>query len=314
MPTPQATQIHIDQALTNFSQAYTNDEFVADQVMPMVNVKKRSDKWFVYGKEHFRYRDNRRAPGGLANEFNWTLSQSSFYAETRAERHLILDDDRMEADDPLNLEIDTNEWIMEHMTGNLEVDVANFMTNTANLTTNTALAGTSQWSDYVNSTPLVNLKTAKAAVRVGAVKRANTFVSPYEVSLVLADHPDTKDLIKYTDPKGLLESGLPPVVRGLRVVEPGAVQDTAVEGRAATFAASWGKNAIVMYLNPSPGLRKLGLAYRFTAPDPTSGTVGFATRQYRSEEKKGDYIEVEITYVLKMVAPGAGYLFATAIA
>jgi len=314
MPSPQATQIHIDQALTNFSQAFLNEEYVGNQVVPMVPVKKRSDVWFVYGKENFRYRDLRRMPSGLANDFNYTLTTSSFMAQERTERHLILDDNEMEQDAPLNEQIDATQMITDNIQAAIEYEIATYVTNTANLTQNTALAGTAQWSDYANSTPLTNLKAAKVGVRFGVMKRANTFVSPYDVSLVLADHPQIKDLIKYTDPKSLNESGLPGIVRGLRVIEPSSVYDSAVEGRAFSGASIWGKNAIVMYLNPTPTLKSVSLAYMFAAPDSTTGATGFATRTYRSEERKGTYVEVSITYVIKTVAPLSGYLFGTCIA
>ncbi|MBA3826887.1 MAG: hypothetical protein H0X24_23715, partial [Ktedonobacterales bacterium] len=175
-------------------------------------------------------------------------------------------------------------------------------------------SGTTQWSDYTNSVPLVNIKTAKASVRNNAAKRANVMLVPYETALVLADHPSIKDLTKYTDPKGLMESGLPSTVRGLRIIEPGAVQDSSIEGRAFSPTVAWGKNAIIGYVNPSPGRKKISMAYMFVAPEPISGTRGFATRKYQDDARKGLWVETEISYSLNMVAPGAGYLFATCIA
>lgn len=312
---PQQNVIHIDQVLTNFSQALMNEatDYIAPVICPHVPVQKRSDKWFVYGNQHFRYRDAKRRPGTVANEFEYTLSTSSYYAEPRAERHLILDDELMMEDAPLNADVDAAELITEQMLLNLEVDTATFLTSTANLTNNTALSGTSKWSDYVNSTPLTDAKTAKTSVRTNSAKRANVWMLTYETALNLADHPSIKDLIKYTDPKSLQESGLPPVVRGLRIVEAAAIQDGATEGRAFAPSVIWGKNSIIAYINPAPGLKKVSLAYTFVAPDPTSGITGLATRRYRIEEKKGEYIETEMSYDFRMVSPGCGYLFQTVV-
>ncbi len=315
MPSPQVSQIHIDQALTDFSQAYMNDQdtYVADQIMPMVPVKKRSDKWFVYGKEHFRYRNAKRMPGGIANEFNYSVTTSSYFAEPRAQRHLVLDDDIAMQDSPLDEQADATMLITEALLVERETDTANFITSSSNLTFNSALSGTSKWDDYVNSVPLTNWKTAKSSVRTNAAKRANFILLPYDVALVLADHPAIKDLIKYTDPKALTESGLPPSVRGLRVIEPGAMSDGAVEGRAFSPSPIWGKNAVIGYVNPGPGLRKLSLAYTFMAPDPTTGAVGVYTRRYYDQDRKGEWVEAEMTYSLNMVAAGAGYLYTTVI-
>lgn len=310
---PQPNVIHIDQALTNFSQMLTNDDYVANDMAPMVPVAKRSDRWFVYGKEHFRYRNSKIGTSGVANEREYTLTTSQYYAERRAERHYIPDDNEMQEDQPLQERVDAAEVLAESLNLTREVDTANFMTSTANMTNNTALSGTSRWDDYANSVPLTNIKTSKVSVRTNSAKRANFAMIPYEVALVLADHPSIKDLIKYTDPRALTESGLPPVIRGLRVIEPGAVQDGATEGRAFAPAAIWGKNVIIGYVNPGPGLKKVSLAYTFMAPDPTSGTRGLATRRYRLDDRKGEFVETEQTYDIRMIATGAGYLWTTVI-
>ncbi len=306
---PQYNVVHIDQALTDLSLAYTNDDYVAGKVLPAIPVDKRSDKYFVYGKEHLRYRNAKVAPGSVAEDFNYTLSTGNFYAEHRAERHLVTDDEIQNEDMPLDAAVDATELLTELMTLIWEVDVANYVTNTSNLTNYTALSGTSKWTDYVNSTPLTNIKTAKASVRNNTLKRANSFIISYEGALDLADHPSIKDLIKYTDPKSLAESGLPTSLRGLTVIEGGAVQDTSVEGRTFSPSAAWGSNAIIAYINPGKGRKKISLGYTWVAPDATSGTQGISTRRYRDEPRKGEWVETEYTYAYTITSVGAGYLF-----
>lgn len=310
---PQQSQIHIDQALTNLSLNYRNEEYVADQIIPMVAVDKRTDKYFVYGKEHLRYRESKVRPGAVADEFEYSVSQNSYNAERRARRHFIADDEIRMQDVPLSAESDAAEALTDTLRLVYETDVANYVTNNSNMTNYTALAGTNQWSDYANSSPLVNLKTAKASVRLNALKPANTFMVPYETALNLADHPSIKDLVKYTDPNSLTESGLPAIVRGLRVVEPTAASDSAVEGRAFTAATVWGKNALICYVNPSAGRRTISTGYAFRAPDAITGAQGFATRQYRDDERGGVWVEVAITYDIRVVSVGAAYLFQTVI-
>ena len=50
---PALAQIHIDQALTNLSVMYRNAAYVGDQVLPILPVNKRSNKYFIYRKEDF---------------------------------------------------------------------------------------------------------------------------------------------------------------------------------------------------------------------------------------------------------------------
>lgn len=308
---PQQNAVHIDQALTNLSIAYFNEDYIALDILPAIPAAKRSDRYFVYGKEHLRIKESRVRPGAIADELDYTLSTSNFQAEKRARRHLVTDEEMQIADDPLDPQADATELVSENMLGVLELDSANLLTSSANLPNYTALSGTSQWSDYVNSVPLTNIKTAKISVRLNALKRANFMMSPYDVSLTLAEHPSIKDLIKYTDPNALTESGLPPVIRGLRVVEPGSAFDSSVEGRAFNPTTIWGHNVIIGYRAPAPGRKTMSLGYTFDVPDATTGVRGASTMTYRNEERHGLWVEVMRTYDQRIIAPGAGFLFQT---
>ena len=67
---PQVQEVHIDAALTNLSVGYRNAAFIADQLAPVVAVRKQFDRYFIHdaARENFRATDDRRAPGAEANE------------------------------------------------------------------------------------------------------------------------------------------------------------------------------------------------------------------------------------------------------
>lgn len=313
---PQQNIVHIDQALTNLSLAIFNDnaDYISEQMLPSVPVNKRSDLYFIYGKEHLRVRESRVRPGALADELEYTLSRGNFQCEMRGRRHLVLDEDRQAEDDPLSAEMDAAQILAEAMKLIREWDTSQYLTSSANLPNYTALGGTSQWSDYVNSTPLTDIKTARSSVRINVLKPANIMMLPYDVGLTLVEHPSIKDLVKYTDPNALTEAGLPPVIRGLRIIETAGAYDSSTEGRSFTAASLWGKNVIIAYVSPNPGRKTISLGYTFVAPDATTSARGLATRQYREEARRGDWIESNITFDLRVVASGAAYLYQTAIA
>ena len=52
MPSPTLHDLHVDQLLTNISIKYMNQPsaYVADQVFPLVQVNKQSNKYPVYSK------------------------------------------------------------------------------------------------------------------------------------------------------------------------------------------------------------------------------------------------------------------------
>jgi hypothetical protein len=311
---PFLPDVHIDQALTNVSVAYTQAMLVGDKVLPPVPVDKRSDLWFIYGKEYFKLRDDLVRPGATAGEIFYTVTKGNFNAERHAQRKLVTDAEVRYQDSPLNAAIDTTEFATASVQNSRENRQLALVTSATQITQNTGLSGTSQWSDYTNSTPLTNIRTAKTSIRNSIVKEANYMTLLYDCAMVLADHPSIKDLIKYTDANNVSTSGLPNVVRGLMVNVSGAVDDTVDEGQTASFSSMFGKNVLIHYTTANVGLKSLSLGYTFEAPDDTTGVRGYAVQRYRDEAKHGEYVEVGTTYDVQLIAPLAGYLFTTAVA
>ena len=75
---PSGTQnVHVDQALTDVSVMYSNADFVAEEVMPVIPVDFKTNKYHVYGQENFRGDDDQVEAGAEADESNWSLSPDS---------------------------------------------------------------------------------------------------------------------------------------------------------------------------------------------------------------------------------------------
>lgn len=316
---PYVTDVHVDQALTTISIAYENEGLIADTVLPPAPVDKLSDLYFVYGRESFKKYGTRTRPGDPAPEFVWSLSRSTYSAERYALRAIVVDTIRQQADQPLNMDVDTTEQLTNALQNQREFDVLSTVTNPANGMQNQTQSGTTQWSDYTNSTPLADIRAAKTAVRLGVLKEASDFTTSYDVGQVLADHPSIKELIKFTDPNNLQSSGLPNVIRGLKVNISAAFEDTSNVGQPGTLGPggtmvnAFGDNALIHYTAPNPGLKTISFGFRLEAPDPTTGMRGFSTMRYRDEHRHGDWIEVATTYTNKILAPLAAFLYISPI-
>jgi hypothetical protein len=182
------------------------------------------------------------------------------------------------------------------------------------VTQNVALSGTSLWSDYVNSTPLTNIRTARSTVRAGIHREATDFLLAYDVALTLVDHPSIKDELKYTDPNSLQTPGLPATIRGLTTHISGADKDTAAYLSGTTsFTPAFYKAGLVYYSNPNLGLRSLTFGMTFDAPDQTTGARGMQIRRWYDDGKQSTYVQGSRTYVVKVIAPLGGYLFSPCI-
>jgi len=304
------TRVHIDAALSNLSIQYKNAALIAEQVAKILSVAKKSDKYFVYGKEAFKRRDTSRRPGGESNEAHLKVSQDNYACERHDLKDIVTDEVRSNADAPLNPEADTTEFLTDLILLDLEYAVAAAYTATASYTNSnyTTLSGTSQWSDYANSTPLTNIKSAKAVIRKLIGREPNAIIFGGDVAETLSLHPDIKELRKYTDPNLLTSAGLPPKILGLKVFEGKATQNIAYEGLTESMSYIWGKHAIVLFLQERVGIKTL-------APWITIRQQGFRrTKKWREEKREGDMIEVSDCFVVKEVADECAYLIASAIA
>ena len=155
----------LDEALTNLAVAIRNNEMIADILAPRVGAARKTDKYWVFGKEWrtTQYND-KRATGAPAERIRIALSTDSYFCRSHALAAEIADEDRQgyEAGD---LEQDAVQAMMGKIQLQREKDLAAMLADTAQVTNNVTLAGVSQWSDYVNSDPISDVTTAHAFIR-----------------------------------------------------------------------------------------------------------------------------------------------------
>ncbi len=143
-----ARNLHIDTALTNVSIAFKNQALIAELLLPVINVKKMSDIYWIYGKEAFKIHDTYRRDGTESNEVGFTLSQGTYTVEDHALKEIVTDRQRDNADAPLKPDVDTTEFLTDCIALKQEKLAADLLINSTNLSTGTTLSGTSQWNDY----------------------------------------------------------------------------------------------------------------------------------------------------------------------
>lgn len=298
----------VDPALSNVSIRYSNESYIADLIYPTIKTAKQTGKYYLYNKDNLRRPNTHRAAGSGANEIDFGLSTSTFICEDHALKEFVADEIQDQADAALNPLVDSTETITDIMLLDREYNLANSITSTSVLTNNVSLAGTDQWSDYSNSDPISDIRTARTSVHQNIFRKANTLILGKPVFDVLIDHPAVVDRIKYSQLGVATEQLLARVFQVDTVLVGEAGQNTAKEGQTDVLAYVWGKNAIVCYVTPSVGLKKITLGYTFT----------YGVRQvkrWRDEDRQGTYVRIgNDNYVQQLIAAPAGYLIATAVA
>lgn len=319
--------VHVDNVLTNISVAWPTMGLVGEQLFPQVPVNKQSDKYYVFGRESWLVENDFRAPGTEANEIpGLALSTDTYYAQEHSLQAPVTDEERWNADSPLSPDRDATELVTSKIWLGREKAMKDLVTTAANYSTNntTTLSGTAQWNDYVNSDPISNLRTGKANIHSQLFLEPNVAVIPYQVMTVLEDHPDFIERIKYSE-RGIVTADLVGAVVGIpKVIIPGTGIATSVMGQPITAGYLWGKDVILAWVPPRPGLKIPAFAYEFAWKGNPGGSVQYVDR-WREEKRKSDLVRVCRYYDLKLVAKGdggvgvadkaiGGYLIKTAIA
>src|SRR5579872_2216279 len=222
---------YLDQPLNNVSVGYVNDDYFAEKLFPPVPVKQRSGRFWVFGKEKFHRYETIRAPKAESREIApWALSDNPYFCNDHSLKDSISDEERAGADDT-DLEITTVQNLTDAILLDLEIRVMNLITSPASGVPNTTLAGSSQWSDYVNSDPVAAVEAQKTVIKKAIARTPNTLAVSYPVFAALRQHPKIIDRFKFTQVGVLDQQALKTAFGVDNFWVLGAEYDTSAEGQ-----------------------------------------------------------------------------------
>ncbi|MCY8015538.1 hypothetical protein MOD67_13995 [Bacillus licheniformis] len=310
---------HYDQFLTNISVSYTDtQEFVGEQVVPVVEVQKQSDKYPVFDYQDHMVADDdiRRAPGTVASEMRTGWSEDAFYAEGYAKRYALYDEEIANADEDLlfNLKEMAARQVKAKLLLNKEIKTANLMTNQNNFhkdlkisVGDTTTADLIKWSDYEKSDPMKDIfKLREKVERLGGMDM-NTLVLSKPVYNILKFHPKLKaTLAGFTSPEMVSDEAIKQLLGIENLIVANARRATSAQRRVGEGGMTnyiWGNNAVLMYLPKKPARDTPAAAYTFQWTNPQANVVGNQkTREYYSEDSKTLWIETEEWYGQKVTS------------
>lgn len=311
---PEPRTLHIDAVLTNLSVKYRNNIMIWPFVMPEIKVGKRSDKFTKYNKEDsYRLVDDKIGPKSLPNEVDWGTSTDNYSVKDHALGDWLPQESIDNADNPVQPEVDTNDFL------NLMLDVAQekrvadivFAAGTYPTGNKTQLSGTAQWGQSADD-PIGNLLTAIE----GCFVRANTIVMGADAWTIFRKLPEVLDAVKGSTRYQGSPGGLATVeeCKGLFEVENWIVGRSryisSKEGQTATYARLWGKHCAALYVEKNPGIRSITFGATFVETrrmtmrdfDPKRGVKG------------AHYIKVAWNSDEKVIASDLGYFIQDAVA
>ena len=333
MPMLTASQVHIDQPLTNLTIAYlqSQDNFIADKVFPNVAVDKKTNKFYEYDRENFfRNEVTARAPRTRSQRIGMSLSTQTYTAEVRS----LSTDFDFETLANADTALDIRRGASEMLTHNLLIDREKRFMDTffksgvwtteydgvANADNDTASEVT-QWDDYTNSTPIVDVTNARRAMQLASGGfKPNKMVVTRDVHDTLINHPDILARINggatVTQTALITQAKLAEIFEVAEYYIVDAIENTAKEGltEALSFVAT--KKAALYYCPQSAGLMVPSAGYNFTwnELDNASG-YGIDIRSYTGDflrvEGVAELLEANMAYDQKVVGADLGVFFNT---
>ncbi|MBW1777103.1 MAG: hypothetical protein JRJ54_05845 [Deltaproteobacteria bacterium] len=311
---PEPKDLHVDAILTNLSVKYRNEAMIWPLVMPAVKVNKRSDIFFKYNKEDsYKLVDDTLGPKSDPNEVDWGVTQDNYSVKGHGLGDWLPQESVDGADNPLQPEIDTVEFLNLLLDIAQEKRVADIVFAAASYPTGNKvqLSGDAQWGGAADD-PVQDILNAVE----GCFLRANTLVFGADAWKKFRALPEVLDAVKgatrYQESPGGLAT-LSEVASLLEVdrILVGRGRYTATkEGQTATYARLWGKHCAALHVVPNPGVKSITFGVTF-AESLRKTWRGFDGKK---GEKGAHYFKVSWNSDEKIIASDLGYFIQDAVA
>jgi hypothetical protein len=282
---------------------------------PNVPVAFQSDKYFVFDSDDFRRNDAKpRAPGTESAGGGFDISTAQYSCEVYALHKDVADQIRQNADPAIDMDRSATEFVTQQLMIQKEIGWMSTFFTTGIWTTD-AVAGTDFVAfDDSSSDPEAAIDAGKAKIKQDTGLDANTLIVSYETHQALKRHPLVTERFKYTSADSITTAMLARFFEVDRYMVASASYTTSAEGAASvTTSFIAGKNALLCYVAPSPGLLTPSAGYTFTWSNFSGAAGGIRQKRFRMEHLESDRIEGEFAYDQKAVLAKAGYFFSNTV-
>lgn len=313
----EPSNLHIDTYLSNFSKAWKNEALIWDQLLPVVPVGKRSDKYVVLDKSvAYREADDMLGPNALPNEIGISYSDDNYSVESHGLADWLAQEHLDNADAPIQLEMDVVGNLSDtlDLTQERRVAAKVFAAATYPSGNKVQLGGSpsTQWGS-AGDAPITDVQTAVET----CFMRANTLVFGLDAWLVFRRLPEIVEAVKAIAPSAA------PVTSGFvslsdvatlfevpRVLVGRARVNTAKQGQTASYARVWGKHMAALHVGPSAGIKTITFGKTFS----TQPKLTYRDFDGRRGEKGSHFFKVAWNSDEKIVASDLGYFIEDAVA
>jgi len=309
--------VHVDVLLSNLARLYRPTSFIADALVPYIDVQNESDLYPVFDQGQFYATDvdDLVADRSEPKVVEYGHDTETYRTQRRELAWDISDRERKNADSQIRLERNKQVGVMGRLLLKREIRCAALLRKTTNggqLTSGAAAAAA--WDTAGTTSIETDIWTGRETMRLAIGARPNVVVIPEAVAAGMQKNTQLVAKLQYTygsdGSRPLLEDYypvLPAVLFGMKVMIPGEIKNTANEGATATYSDVWGEDVRLLYITTGAALEEPSVAYTFRSESMT-------TRRSREDKPRKDWFAVGQTIVEQIVAPSAGYEISNCLA
>lgn len=322
--------IYKDQILTNVMLGYKQQGFVAEELLPTLNVPDLTGIAFVLDEAHLRSPagGSARAAFARANRVDWGLTQTSYGPLQEHSLETGIPDAVMRLyKAPLTPETRATNVVSGQIAIEKETAVMTQFTSLATYPSGykQTLSGTGQLdAASTTSDPVALSTTARRAVKLGCGNDANVVLMNPDVRDALRNHPVVKARIQYAAKltKEELDAQIADLLGVERIIIASAVKSDQAEGATAAGNKNfiWGDDMLFAYVTSAPALEELSLGYllrldpEHTVTGPNGADIFTGVDKWYEQQRKSTFVRANDFYLPWTVANTAGYLIKDCLA
>lgn len=237
--------VHIDAALATYAAGYQDSAggLIADQVCPVLQVEKTSNKYFTWDKNDI-FQDAQSlevAPGGAVSEISPRLSNSSYNTVNYGVSSAVPTELQANADSALNPEMMAVARCVNAIMLARERRVAALVTTSGNWSGGYSTAAAAKWNGGVGSNPIQDIFSAIEAslTEVTGVVMSELVYHDFIQNAQVQKYIQSKTMVSPLPQSNMVSAilDLPPLIVGKR---KGVVTST------STYGYVWGNNVALV--------------------------------------------------------------------
>jgi len=308
---PTHNDVHEDKILTNICTAYRSTDWIWDMVFPVVDTGGRlSDKYYTFTKGDWLRNDAEvLAPGDPAPISGFRVSTDSFSCNEYGIAAQMPKQTLENADAPLQQSLLNQQgiWCTDTINRKMEVDLATTIFTTSVWGTDNTSA--TDWDDFDSSTPIDDVIGGADTIQGNTGKDPNTLIIGQQVWSKLKRNPEILSVLGANERGAVTADMLANFLEVDRLLVGRAVYNTANEAQTASLSRAWGKNALLLYVTPQPGIMTPTAGYTFRAHPLRI----YTWYEDNATHKELYFVRATISQGYKVVGSDLGYFFSSVV-